>query len=118
MGKITRKDKDQSTRQFSSLQWWDEVRLASKHRKIEDEKADEVLHKKQDAIRSIDKDDRGSEAKEDETEQPEVPVGPLPKPKEDDVTPKEVIRAETGNYLFLYFRFSICHKIEGIKYQI
>ena len=117
MGKISRQDKDQSARQFSSLQWQDEVRLASKRRKIEDEKADEVLCKKQDALRSIDKDDRGSEAKEDETEQPEVPVGPLPKPKEDVVTLKEVIRAETGNYLFLYFRFSFCqNKIEGIKY--
>ena len=67
----------------------------------------------------MDEDYGGSEAKEEDgTEQPEVPVGPLPKPKEDVVTPKEVIWAETGNYLFSYFRFSFCqNNIEGIKYQ-
>ena len=117
MGKISKESKDQHAREFSSLQWRDEARLASKRRKIEDEKADEVLRRKQDALRSVE-DDGGSEAKEDGTEQPKVPVGPLPKPKEDVVTPKEVIRAETGNYLFSYFRFSICQKnIQGIKYR-
>ena len=117
MGKISRESKDQNAREFSSLQWRDEARLASKCRKIEDEKADEVLRRKQDTLRSVE-DDGGSEAEEDGTEQPEVPVGPLPKPKEDVVTPKEVIQAETGNYLFSYFRFSICQKnIQGIKYR-
>ena len=53
MGKINQKDKDESTRQFSSLQWWDEVRIASKHRKIEDEREEEVLGKKKDAIQSM-----------------------------------------------------------------
>ena len=79
MGKISRKDKDQSARQFSSLQWRDEARLASKCRKIEDEKADKVLWRKQDALRSMDEDDGGSEAEEEDgDEQPKVPVGPLP----------------------------------------
>ena len=118
MGKISKESKDQSAREFSSLQWQDEARLASKRRKIEDEKADEVLCRKQDALRSVEDDDGGSEAEEDGTKQPKVPVGPLPKPKEDVVTPKEVIRSETGNYLFSYFRFSICqNNIQGIKYR-
>ena len=53
-------------------------------------------------------DDGGSKAEEDETEEPEAPVVPLPKPtklKQDVVMPKEVIRPETGNFLFSYFRF-------------
>ena len=33
MGKINQKEKDESTRQFSSLQWWDEARIASKRRR-------------------------------------------------------------------------------------
>ena len=81
MGKINQKDKDEGTRQFLSLQWRDEVRIASKCRKIEDEREQELLHKKKDAIRSMKEDDNeGSEAEEDETKEPEVPVSPLPKP--------------------------------------
>ena len=95
------------------------MRLASKCRRIQDEKADEVLRRKEDALRSIDEDDGGSKAEEEDgTEQPKIPVGPLPKLKEDVVTPKEVIWAETGNYLFSYFQFSFFeNKIEGIKYR-
>ena len=108
MGKINQKDKDESARQFSSLQWQNEVRIALKRRKIEDEREEEVLRKKKDAIRSMEEDDGGSKAEEDETEEPKVPVAPLPKPpkpKQDVVTPEEVIRPETGNFLFSYFRF-------------
>ena len=108
MGKINQQEKDESARQFSSLQWRDEVSIASKRRKIEDEREEEVLCKKKDAIRSMEEDDGGSKAEEDETEEPEVPVAPLPKlpkPKQDVVMPKEVIWPETGNFLFSYFRF-------------
>ena len=106
MGTIDCKDKDQSTSQFSSLQWQDEVRIASKRRKTEDERGEEILQKKKDAIQAMDEEDNGgSEAEEDETEEPEVPVVPLSKPKQDVITPKEVIQEETGNLLFSYFRF-------------
>ena len=107
MGKINEKNKDESARQFSSLQWRDEARIVLKQRKIEDEREEEMLHKKKDAIRSMEEeDDGGSEAEEDEMEEPEAPVVPLPKltkPKQDVLTPKEVIQLETGNFLFSYF---------------
>ena len=109
MGKINQKDKDESARQFSSLEWWDEVRIALKRRKIEDEREEEVLCKKKDAMRSMEEDDGGSKAEEDETEEPKVPVAPLPKlprPKQDVVTPKKVIQPETGNFLFSILNLS------------
>ena len=49
-----------------------------------------MLRKKKDAIRSMEEDDGGSEAEEDETEEPKVPVAPLPKSpklKQDVVMP-------------------------------
>ena len=79
-GKLAERVRTRTLGSSRLCQWRDEARLASKRRKIEDEKADEVLRRKQDVLQSVE-DDSSSEAEEDGTEQPEVPVGPLPSRK-------------------------------------
>ena len=85
-------EKEKSAREFSSLQWRDEARLASKRKRAEDQLGDKILEKKKKALEAVEIDD-GSEAEESDAEPDPEQIAQ----KKDVLTPKQYISEETGN---------------------
>ena len=87
-------EKEKSAREFSSLQWRDEARLASKRKRVEDQLGDKILEKKKKALEAVDMDE-GSKAEESDEEPDPEQIAK----KKDVLTPKQYISEETGNIL-------------------
>ena len=90
-------EKEKSTREFSSLQWQVEARLASKRKRAEDQLGDKILEKKK-ALEAVEI-DNGSKAEESDAEPDPEQITK----KKDVLTPKQYISEETGN-IFSSFR--------------
>ena len=66
LGHMDRKWKQQVATNFASLQWRDELVTAGKRRKIEEDRAEELKKRKEDALRKVKENFDGNDEAEEE----------------------------------------------------
>ena len=95
LGTMEKKEKQQTTRNFGSLQWRDEVATVAKRRKIEDLRSDELQQKKKKAIEQAHVGGGGDKA----DEEPVTRVK-LKRIYTDVQTPRKILASGVGMFEF------------------